>query len=780
MLVEIFLTVLVLTVALLVTGDVLRTKSESSHGHADGPAHDARPKIIGAPRGGRAETLAREPAGTGIPAAHDADPTRRPENISPSAGDHQHSRTGSAVHKKSSHALKNWQVRSRLLLLVIIPTVATAAVAFCVVRIADALQGAQINSPSSSVRDRAILWALVAGIAIVIVLALALWSTIFTARSVLQPLRRLRVKALEMAGAGLPNGGRRTNESNGEGLPSEAEPVDGNSPDEIGVIARAFDQMRNETLRLAASEAALRGNLNGMFVNLSHRSQSLMERQIRLIENLEQGEQDAERLADLVKTYHIAIRMHRNSQNLLVLAGHQLSRRWNQPVALVNVIRAAVSEIEEYERVSLNAQPDIAVCGPAVNDVVHLLAELAENATSFSAAEMPIDISGRLLATGGVLVDITDRGVGMGAKEMAYANWRLENPPLADIDASKWMGLFVVGKLAARHGIRVRLHPAEFGGLRALVWLPDDVITHQGPAASPTLSGFGSARSRPGSHETARHSDRVTGDQRATTMAMDYPPPREDLQDAPLGRWRRIAGADQRLGPTWPASGSRPVFQAEPAAAVRPSGAGLPDAIGEYAGVSGHEAPVLGGEAAVDTAGETSGTGSPSGSGWSPPGGSKTSQLASAPLGTAAPLSQETSSADDGVIVPPAEGLAETHRLPIYDAVESGWFRSGQKAPGSSGSTSATGSRWSSPADEGWHAAEKVDSPSSGGQTTAGLPRRRPNANLVPGAIPSTQPVVPNRSPAAARDRLAGFQRGVSQGRAAASEVASPGGEDES
>jgi hypothetical protein len=150
-------------------------------------------------------------------------------------------------------------------------------------------------------------------------------------------------------------------------------------------------------------------------------------------------------------------------------------------------------------------------------------------------------------------------------------------------------------------------------------------------------------------------------------------------------------------------------------------------------------------------------------------------------VGTAAFLSQETSSSDSGVIVPPAEGPANARRLPIFDEVESLWFKGGRKAPGSPGLTAAAGSRWSSPADEGWHAAEVVDSPSSGGSTAAGLPQRLPNANLVPGAIPTAQPVAPNRSAAAARDRLAGFQRGVSQGRAAASsEAANPGREDES
>ena len=270
------------------------------------------------------------------------------------------------------------------------------------------------------------------------------------------------------------------------------------SSDEIGEVARAFDQVHREALRLAANEAALRGNVNAMFVNLSRRSQSLVERQIRLIDDLEQGEQDPERLSNLFQMDHLATRMRRNSENLLVLAGHEVSRRWNQPVALVDVLRAAVSEIEQYERVSMNVQPGISVRGQAVNDVVHLVAELVENATSFSSAETPVTVSGHLLNSGGVLLDISDQGVGMGAEEMAHANWRLDNPPVVDVAVSRRMGLFVVARLAARHGIRVRLRPATTGGLTALVWLPDETVTHEGSrppgraAAASSANGSGS------------------------------------------------------------------------------------------------------------------------------------------------------------------------------------------------------------------------------------------------------------------------------------------------
>ena len=721
MLVEIFSVVLVLAVAALMVVDLLRTRNESAHEQA----HQSERTTTGASRQTGFDPLPREPAGTGITATgitatgHDARRRWRPEGNNSSAGGHQDSRTGpSEVHKGSRRELKNWHVRSRLLLLVIIPAVAGAAAAFCVVHIAGALQGAPIHSTVGSVRDGAIQSALAAGAVMIIVLALASWSTIVAARSVLEPLRRLRVGALEVAGARLPDAVRRISENNGAAGPSDVEPIDMDSSDEIGEIARAFDQIRTELLRLAANETALHVKLDTMFVNLSHRSQSLVERQIRLIENLEQREQDKERLANLSSINRIATRIYRNSQNLLVLAGHELPTGRNQPVALVNLIRAAVSEIVEFERVSLNAQPDIAVCGPAVSDVVHLLAELIENATSFSAADMPVDISGHLLTTGGVLIDITDRGVGMAEKEMAYANWRLENPPTASTSVPKWMGLFVVARLAARHGIGVRFRQAQFGGLTALVWLPDEVIAYLGAAASPRPSGFGRAGSRAGLHEAAVDPGRATAEQRATTArSTEFAPVREDLQDAPVG-WR-------------------PEFQAEPA-----------------------------------------GTGQVSGIGLSASGQRETSQFASTPVRAAAPSGQETTSADGGVVVWPPDDLEEPRRLPIYDAVESNWFRGGREAPGG---TAAAGSRWSSPADEGSHAAETVDSPSSGGSTTAGLPKRLPNANLVPGAIPSTQPVAPpKRSPAAARDRLAGFQRGVSEGRAVASEVTSPGGEDES
>jgi signal transduction histidine kinase len=407
---------------------------------------------------------------------------------------------------------------------------------------------------ASALRRTAIIDAIAIGAAVVIVLGLALVLTTLVGRSMVRPLRRLRAGALEIAGLQLPETVRRMSESDGSGVPLTVAPIDVDSADEIGEVARAFDQVHREALRLAANEAALRGNVNAMFVNLSRRSQSLVERQIRLIDDLEQGEQDAERLGSLFQMDHLATRMRRNSENLLVLAGHDSSRRWNQPVALVDVLRAAVSEIEQYERVSLNVQPGISVRGHGVNDAVHLLAELAENATSFSSAETPVTISGHLLSSGGVLLDITDQGVGMGAEEMAHANWRLDNPPVVDVAVSRRMGLFVVARLAARHGIRVRLRPAASGGLTALVWLPDEVVSRDagaGPSGSRMPDGVTANGSLAGL--TDLNGDYGTDERAATAHEVNAA---RTPKFAPLDSG---AGENGSLGPRRvPGSGPRP------------------------------------------------------------------------------------------------------------------------------------------------------------------------------------------------------------------------------
>jgi signal transduction histidine kinase len=731
--------VLIIVVTFLVARDFARTKREDSLGHTDELGYEIRPFTSGDTRGGRIGESFRESFRTTEPTAG-YDVGERSERAGPPA-EFQPSRTGSPAGQSSPSgpgrvriARGKRHVRSRLQLLVIVTTGAVTVVALCVAGLADILGGTRISSSSSSVRDEAFLWSVALGVVIIVALALTARATIAIANSVLQPLHRLRARALALA----------------DGRSPDPAPEDVASPDEMGDIARAFEQMRSRISRLGGDEAGLRNKLEVMFANLSHRNQSLVGRQMRLIENLEQGERDTGRRATLFRMNRIAARMHRDAQNLLVLAGHELSIGWNQPMALLNVIKAAMSEVEEGERVSVHPQPEVAVSAPAVNDVVQLLAELIQNATSFSAVDMPVEISGQLLDSGGALISITDRGVGMSAEEMAYANWRLDNPPPGDIEIPKWIGLIVVARLAARRGVRVRLQQAEFGGLTALVWLPDELIARQDAATHPGLTGYATGRPGRGAHELG---DATARQSVATARPADLAPPLEETTSASPGR-RMLPDDGRQSGQARAAMASRPMSPADPAAAAA-AGHGLPGVSADHVppGVPGDQGAA--GQGLVNSGQDASTT------------------VVSASPGTTAGAETGTGR----VSVPHGGQPAEERRLPIYDSVESHWFGGGRRTPGSA---RAAGSRWSSPADEGWHAAETVESPTAG-TTAAGLPQRLPKANLLSGAIPATQPVAaPKRSASEVRDRLAGLQRGVTDGRAAASESAKPADDDRS
>jgi signal transduction histidine kinase len=338
------------------------------------------------------------------------------------------------------------------------------AVAGSIVARAQALQGSAEQS------------ALVTAVITAAILLIVLIATLAIARSLVLPLRRLRADALDIATVQLPERVRQLSEALDPASSLEVTPIDVLSADEIGQVARAFDQVHAEAVRLAGNEAMLRGSFNAMFVNLSRRSQSLIERLARMIDSLEQNEDDSNRLSDLFAMDHLVTRMRRNSENLLLLAGHESARKWSEPVPLADVARAAASEIEQYNRVALNIQPGVSVTGQAVSDVVHLLAEVIENATTFSPKDTPVHVTTQELTSGGVLIEVNDSGVGIPDAILAGINWRLENPPVIDVSVSRHMGLFAVSRLAERHRIRVRLRPASPQGLTTLVWLPDSVI----------------------------------------------------------------------------------------------------------------------------------------------------------------------------------------------------------------------------------------------------------------------------------------------------------------
>ncbi|MEV7727763.1 nitrate- and nitrite sensing domain-containing protein [Streptomyces sp. NPDC087917] len=334
--------------------------------------------------------------------------------------------------------------------------------------------------------------AIINGALILLVLGVSLVGAFVMARSMIRSLRRLQDTATRVAQDRLPELVKQLSESDPQDVDTSVESVGLHTRDEIGQVAAAFDDVHREAVRLAAEQALLRGNVNAMFTNLSRRSQGLIQRQLSLISELESREADPDQLSSLFKLDHLATRMRRNGENLLVLAGEEPGRRWTRPVPLVDVLRAAASEVEQYERIELSAVPGTDVAGRVVNDLVHLLAELLENATSFSSPQTKVKVTGHALPDGRVLVEIHDTGIGLSPEDLAAINERLASPPTVDVSVSRRMGLFVVGRLSLRHGIRIQLRPSDSGGTTALVMLPVDVA--QGgkkPAPMPGQGGPG-------------------------------------------------------------------------------------------------------------------------------------------------------------------------------------------------------------------------------------------------------------------------------------------------
>jgi signal transduction histidine kinase len=505
---------------------------------------------------------------------------------------------------------------------------------------------ARAQSLQQGARESALITAIIVAVVFLLVLAAAL----LVARSLALPLRRLRASALDVATVQLPERVRRLSETPDADANLEVAPIDVLTADEIGQVARAFDQVHSEAVRLAGNEAMLRASFNAMFVNLSRRSQSLIERLARVVDSLEQNEDDPELLSSLFSMDHLVTRMRRNSENLLLLAGHEDARKRSDPATLADVVRAAASEIEQYSRVVLNIQPGVAVIGQAVSDVVHLLAELIENATMFSSKDTQVMVSAQELNRGGVLIEITDKGIGIPDERLAEMNSRLENPPVMDVSLSRHMGLFAVARLAERHEVRIRLCPASPQGLSALVWLPETLIERSRryapsgwvqPQAAQGSVGIQGRRS-PGRHEN--------GD-----------------QDALAGSAEAGQAASGQAAPDW--------FRRRRIAAM-------------------------------------------------------------------------------GV------GTGNAGRLPGGDGATGD--RQSTPTPHSGGSGAFGPDPWA----QGRHAAEIAANPIRGDQTSAGLPARIPNANLIPGSAGGRESpaggaaALPQRSPETARNRLSGFQQG--------------------
>ena len=416
---------------------------------------------------------------------------------------------------------------------------------------------ARSQSLQQQAMQSAVLTAMITGGAVLLVLL----ATALVGRTLINPLRRLQADALEIAAVRLPArvAAAAAGTEPGE-EPGMVEPVGVQSTDEIGRVARAFDQVHAEAVRLAGNEAQLRGSLNAMFISLSRRSVPLIDRLARMIDAMEQNEDDPDQLANLFAMDHLVTRMRRNSENLLVLAGEEPVRKWTESVPLTDVTRAAAAEIEQYGRVALTVQPGIMVSGQVAADVVHLLAELIENATLFSPRDTQVRVTVTELRSGGVLIEVRDDGVGISEVRLADMNWRLDHPPVLDVSISRHMGLYAVSRLAARHGIRVKLRPGTPQGLSALVWLPGGLARHDhtmaGGSHSRTLGTFvvDQAAARPTTlsrHAVGRHRSSLlgSGEQRALTGRGEYArgdTVRGDMMRGDAGRGDTVRGDTAR------------------------------------------------------------------------------------------------------------------------------------------------------------------------------------------------------------------------------------------
>ncbi|WP_336205449.1 sensor histidine kinase [Nonomuraea sp. LPB2021202275-12-8] len=323
---------------------------------------------------------------------------------------------------------------------------------------------------------------LAGGLGLIAVIASIVLS-ITTARALLAQLQKLRDAAHELSDERLPGLVERIGRGEDVDIAVEAPPLRFGD-DEVGQVGQAFNTVQETAIRVAAEQAELRRSINDILLSLARRTQGLVHRQLTVLDVMERRETDPQELKELFRLDHLAIRMRRNAENLIVLSGSSPARTWRRSVPMVDVVRGALAEVEDYTRVTLLPMGEVVLVGRAVGDVIHLLAELIENAVSFSPPYTNVQVSGQLVANGYV-VEIEDRGLGMKPEDLEAANERIADPPEFRITGTARLGLFVVSRLAGRHDIQVVLKPSPYGGTTVVVLLPQELVeagTGQDPA----------------------------------------------------------------------------------------------------------------------------------------------------------------------------------------------------------------------------------------------------------------------------------------------------------
>ncbi len=692
--------------------------------------------------------------------------------------------------------------------------------------VTDDLAG-QLRTTAATMQGQASNTAGTAAVVLFAALLIAALVMVIVARQLLRSIGVLRRSARDVASRQLPEAVERIQA--GETVDIKVTPVPVHTGDEVGQLARAFDAVHAEALKLAVEQANLRGNYSDLFTNLSRRSQGLVQRQLRLIEQLERDEEDPDQLAALFKLDHLATRMRRNNENLMVLSGGELGRGPSQAMPLSDLLRAAVSEIEQYQRVSVQPPPGAHILGYAAGDLVRLVAELLDNATAFSAPDTQVTIASHRTRSRAVVVDIVDHGIGMGDEELRAANERLGHAEGFEGRITRRMGLFVVSKLAGQHGVKVRLHGGEdIPGLRVTVTLPvqlivgdeDEVLpraeleTSQGrPDASmnaitvtiPQLpsvaeSGVNLFAPLPGSATAAdvpQDAEQGEPDRAGQTTpifddmlsawfdsarpvdeAEDDTPP-EDASFAGRTGWRfaaddgwRAADSVTQASPeTYTSAGlpkrqpkarllpgsansatGAPTANAPAHAATAPTGVGAEKIRKRLAGF---QRGVQKGRHEIDEVGVAEPE-------W-PAASADSAFFAEQPEPEQAEIEISVEAIDESASTVEDAPARVNGTKPVNGAVTS---ENTETAAAVNADSMEDTAIWPTVADEGWEAAEDALTPTPAAYTPAGLPRRRPRAQLVPGSVAGKgKPVMAGVDAGTVRDRLNSFQRGVRQGR---------------
>ena len=405
-----------------------------------------------------------------------------------------------------------------------------------------------ITAQATTNSDHTYLELLLAGGLGLLAVILSILVSFVIGRGLIRELAALRESALELANVRLPSVVNRLAAGQDVDISAEA-PELPTSSDEIGQVQQAFNAVQQTAVEAAVGQARLRQGISDIFRNLARRSQSLLHRQLALLDAMERRAKEPEELEDLFRIDHLTTRMRRHAESLIILSGEAPARAWRRPVPFVDVLRASVAEVEDYTRIKVTTNTRAAITGPAVADVIHMIAELAENAVVFSPPNTPVLISGDVVGRG-FAVEIEDRGLGLSEERRAELNDLLENPPPFDLSGSDQLGLFVASQLARKHNIRIVLRGSPYGGTTAIVLIPNALVvsedSYQPDGTDPGTGANG------GVQLTGRHAARddtgglsaVAGD---TASAAGKPVLTEVTATAPddlAERWPADSGTD--------------------------------------------------------------------------------------------------------------------------------------------------------------------------------------------------------------------------------------------